>query len=107
MIKAVFRFLGLLILALALITAVLDIARSIADSTVIMTPLGKDWYDLSVNSLNLAQATVQRYLHPLIWDPVVQGILQLPSWIVFTAIALLFLWIGRKKRRNWHQNYGA
>ena len=107
MIKAIFRLLGLLILALALITAVLDIARSIADSTMVITPLGKDWFDLSVNSLNQAQAAVQRYLHPVIWDPIIQTILQLPSWLVFTVLALFFLWIGRKKKSGWQENYGA
>ena len=78
MIKAILRLIGLLVLALALITAVLDIARSIADSTLVITPLGKDWFDLSVDSLNLAQAVVQRYLHPMVWDPFIQSILQLP-----------------------------
>lgn len=107
MIKGTFRLLGLLTLALALITAVLDIARSIADSALITTPLGKDWFELSVSSLNLTQAIVQRYLHPMIWDPVIQTILQMPSWLVFTVIALFFLWIGRKKKTNWHQRYGA
>ena len=107
MIKAVFRLLGLLILALALITAVLDIARSIADSALVITPLGKDWFDLSVDSLNLSQAIVQRYVHPYVWDPIIQSILQMPSWLVFAVFALLLMWIGRKRKAGWQKSYGA
>jgi len=107
MIKGTFRLLGLLLLALALITAVLDIARSIADSSVIMTPLGQDWFNFSVSSLNLTQAIVQRYLHPAVWDPVIQGMLQYPSWAVFAVISVIFMWIGKRRKQNWHEKYGA
>ena len=107
MIKIFFRILGLLTLALALITAVLDLTRSIADSAIVMTPLGQDWFNFSLSSLNLAQAIVQRYIHPAIWDPGIQSILQLPSWVVFGVLAMLFFWIGRRRKQNWHEKYGA
>ena len=107
MFKGLFRLLGLLILAIAVITAVLDIARSIADSALVVTSLGEDWVNVSAVSLNQAQFAIQEFLHPWIWDPVIQSILILPSWIVFTVIALLFLWIGRKKKSSWQATYGA
>lgn len=107
MIKVFFRILGLFTLAIALITAVLDLTRSIADSAIVMTPLGKDWFDLSLSSLNLTQAIVQRYIHPAIWDPGIQTILQLPSWVVFSVLAILFFWVGRQRKQNWHEKYGA
>ena len=41
---------------------------------------GALWYQLDVSSLNLIQAITQRYLHPVLWDPVIAGILQWPAW---------------------------
>lgn len=107
MIKGFFRIIGLLTLALALITAVLDLTRSIADSTIVMTSLGQDWFNFSLSSLNLTQAIIQRYIHPTIWDPGIQTILLLPSWVVFSVLAILFFWVGRRRKPNWHEKYGV
>ena len=60
MFKALFRLAGLLVLALALISAVLDIARSIADSALVITPLGKDWLGLSESSLGQVEVFVSQ-----------------------------------------------
>ena len=55
---------------------------------------GQVWFNIHVASLNLMQALVQRFLHPLLWDPVIATMLQWPAWsllgaplAVFTAIA--------------------
>ena len=40
---------------------------------------GELWYSLDVSSLNLVQAITQRYLHPVLWDPVIAGLLQWPA----------------------------
>ncbi len=101
MFKSILRILALFALAMALITAVLDMTRSIADSSVIMTPLGVDWFNLSPSTLNLAQATVQRYVHPYLWDPVIQTILQAPSWFVFGVLWFLLALAGRRRKRSW------
>ncbi|MCB1422105.1 MAG: hypothetical protein KDJ69_06485 [Nitratireductor sp.] len=106
MLKSLFRILALFALALALVTAVLDITRSIADSAVVMTPLGVDWFNLSPSTLNLAQATIQRYVHPYIWDPVIQTILLAPSWVVFAILWLLFSLAGRQRKLRLQDRYG-
>lgn len=105
MLKPILRFLALFALATALITAVLDLTRSIADTALVMTPLGVDWFNFSPSSLNTAQATIQEYAHPLIWDPVIQTILLAPSWFVFGAIWLLLSLAGRKRRSRWQGRY--
>lgn len=106
MLKSLFRILALFALALALVTAVLDITRSIADSAVVMTPLGVDWFNLSPSTLNLAQATIQRYVHPYVWDPVIQTILLAPSWVVFGILWLLFSLAGRQRKLRLQDRYG-
>jgi hypothetical protein len=107
MIKGTFKLIALLFLLLAVITLVLDITRSIADSKLVMTALGQDWFTYSKSTLNFSQAIVQRYVHAALWDPVIQTILLGPSWLVFGVLALIFGFFGRKKRRKWQDHYGA
>ena len=94
------RLLGYLVLALAFIAAVVDASKSVAAGKLLLTPLGQAWFDLHASSLNLIQALVQRYVAPVLWDPVMVSILLLPSWAVFGAIALLFLLAGRRRRAS-------
>ncbi len=107
MIKLLFRIFALLFLGIATITAILDITRSIADSAVVLTPLGQDWFNYSRETLGLLQAGIQRNVHPVIWDPGIQTILQMPTWLVFGVLALLFALIGRKRKQKWQDRYGA
>ncbi len=107
MVKFIFRVLAFLSLLLTAVTAILDITRSIADKTIVVTPLGLDWYNYSRETLGLLQTGIQRKLHPLIWDPGIQTILQAPSWLVFGVLALIFALIGRRKKPKWQDQYGA
>jgi uncharacterized membrane protein len=99
-IRFFFRFLAVLSLAAAVIMAVVDATRSIADSDLVLTPLGTSWYSVSPETLNLAQAVVQRYLLPALWDPGIVTILTLPGFVVFLALALIFYLIGRRPARR-------
>ena len=107
MFKFIFRLLALVFLGVAAITAILDITRSIADSTIVFTPLGLDWYTYSRSTLGLLQTGIQRQLHPAIWDPGIQTILQVPTWLVFGVLALVFGLLGRRKKQKWQDQYGA
>ncbi len=105
MLKPVLRILALFALAMALITAVLDITRSIADSTLVLTPLGLDWFNLSPASLQTASVTIQGYVHPFLWDPVIQTILLAPSWFVFSVLWLILTLLGRNRKSRWEGRY--
>ena len=107
MFKVIFRLFGILFLVLTVITIVLDMTRSIADSAIVWTALGKEWFDFSASSLNLMQAVIQRYVHPTIWDPVIVNILLMPSWAVFAALAAIFLWFGRTRKSRWQTRFGG
>ncbi|MCP4317961.1 MAG: hypothetical protein GY789_18545 [Hyphomicrobiales bacterium] len=93
------RAISLLALVVAVISAVVDMIKSIAASQVIITPLGADWYQLSSDTLNLTQAVIQRNVHPYIWDPVVQWILLQPTCSVFLVLSLFFYMIAWRKPR--------
>lgn len=45
-----------------------------------MVALGTLWYQIDAGSLNLAQAVIQRHVHPLLWDPLLVGALRWPAW---------------------------
>lgn len=107
MLKPLLRILSLFALAMALITAVLDITRSLADSTLVFTPLGLDWLNLSPNTLYSAQSAVKDFVHPILWDPVIQTILLAPSWFVFASLWLILALLGRHKKSRWQSKYEA
>jgi hypothetical protein len=62
--------------------------------------LGQLWFDLNRSSLNLAQAVVQRYIHPFLWDPIIVTILLCWAFAVLMVLGLLILALsGRRARR--------
>ena len=106
MLKAIFRMLSVVFLVLAVILLVIDVTRSIADSAIVLTPLGQVWFDWSPDTLNLSQAVVQRYLHPYVWDPIIQSVLLAPGWSIFGILAVLFSMASRRRKDRWEQRFG-
>jgi hypothetical protein len=107
MFKLLFKLLALVFLLLALGTGIIDITRSIADSVITITPLGEYLGHYFRPTLNLSQALVQRYIHPAVWDPVIQWILLAPTWLVCGVLALIFGFFGRRVKKRWQDQYGA
>ena len=98
MLRFLSRFIGLWLLAGALVALVVDGAKSIAAGSVVTTPLGALWYAVSPESLNAAQAGIQRNVLPFLWDPVIQTVLEAPGFVVFGILGILLMLAGRKKR---------
>lgn len=99
----VLRLLGRLLLLLALVDVGLGVWVWLAGHDVTKAA-GETWFALHTESLNLAQAVIQRYLHPTLWDSIVVPILQRPFWeaVLLVFIALLVLGgllrlIGRRR----------
>ena len=63
-------------------------------------PAGEIWFKLDNASLNLAQAIVQRYLHPFLWDPMIAGFLQWPLWASLGGIGIALTMIFGSRRRR-------
>ncbi|MEX0346313.1 MAG: hypothetical protein AB3N20_15420 [Rhizobiaceae bacterium] len=100
MIRFLFRLLAMICLCIAVIMAVLDGARSVAASAVVLKPLGVSWFETSPDTLNLAQAIIQRYLLPVIWDPFVIWVLNQPGFAVMAVLSLLLYIAGYKRKRR-------
>jgi hypothetical protein len=98
MIRFVFRFIGLWVLAGGFVALVRDGTKSIAANAVFITRLGEDWSNLHPTSLDSLKALAERYAVPWLWDFAVQYLLAAPSWLVLGIIGSIFILIGRKKK---------
>lgn len=102
MIKFIARFIGLWLIAGALVALVVDGTKTIAASTLTVTPLGQSWYAISPTSLMSAQSfiqgTVEAYIGHWLWDPLIVWILLLPTWLVLGLIGAWLVYVGRKRR---------
>lgn len=80
------RLLGEGFLLAAAIALVYDAGKALLGSDGFsVTALGKLWFELHPSSLNGAQAGIQRFVSPLLWDPVISTLLQMPLILVWCA----------------------
>ena len=98
MIRFLLRFLGLWILAAAFVWVVIDGTKSIAGNGISFTQLGQPWYDLNPNSLQLLQPAIERHVAVWLWNPVIQTVLEQPTWLVLGVLGAVLILLGRKKR---------
>lgn len=107
MLRAIFAFVSLVCLALALVAGVLDATRSIADSTLVLTPLHDDWMRFSPNSLAVVKSALSDFVHPFLWDPVFVTLIKAPTWAAFAVLWILFATGARRQKARWQENFGA
>ena len=94
-----FRFLlrvcGYLAIAAGFVGLMIDGARSIANSALMLTSLS----DLAGRFLGerflALQPAIERQVHPLLWDPVLVNLLRLPVAALGLALGFWLLWLGR------------
>jgi hypothetical protein len=97
MIRFLFRFVGLCLLATAFVLFVYDGTKSIANHEVLYTRLGDVWAIVDQNSLNGIQDWLKQKLS-WAWDPYLQGGFDLPAWTVVGILAALLIMLGRKRK---------
>ena len=93
------RILGVWFLLGAMIALTIDGTKSLAsgEGQWVLTPLGEHWFNLHAASLNTLQAAIERNVSPILWDPVVVSLLQVPTWVFFGVLGLLMYWLGRHR----------
>jgi hypothetical protein len=98
MIRFVFRFFGLLCLALGFIFVVYDGTRIIADQKWIVSSVGMTWDNIHQSSLTALQPAVER-LAPWAWKGVIQPyFLDQPIELVLAILGAILIVLGRKKK---------
>jgi hypothetical protein len=89
--RIVVRLVGLVLLAVALWAGVIQFHLWAETGRFIPLALGQMWFDRDPSSLNLAQAVIERYVWPPLWDPVILTVLRWPAWAVMGLPALILL----------------
>lgn len=100
MIRFLFRLLATIALAVAVIMAVLDVTRTIAGSTLVLTPLGSSLGAVWPQMIDGLRTFLIGRAHPLLWDPVATFILAQPGFAVFLVLAFLLHAIGHRPKRR-------
>ena len=99
MIRFLFRFLGLLVLAAAFILVVYDGARFIANGILEPTSVGYVWASVHQNSLLLFQPAVERHAAPWLWQSLIQPyFLEQPAALFLLIIGVILILLGRRKK---------
>ena len=101
------RWVGWLLLLLAVAAAIYDAVGALRGAAYHVSALGELWYAAHRGSLGLAQAVVQRYLFPWLWDPVVVTVLTWPAVAVLgvPGVLLAALCRGKRDTRRRHRRY--
>ncbi len=92
-------YLLILAAAIVLVAEAIDFATH-GDWTIISA--GEVWYRIHRASLNGAQAGIQRYVAPWLWDPVIATLLRGPAWafVGLPGLALVLLCRSSRERRS-------
>jgi len=97
LIRFLFRFIGLLFLALGFIMLVHDGTKSIADQRWFITKLSDIWITFHEPSLTALRPMLES-ISSVLWDPVAVSVLSSPAWGVFLVSGALLLVMGRKPK---------
>ena len=99
MIRFLFRFTGLWLLAGAFVALVIDGTRSIAVSRFVLTPVAEAWFAIHPSSLDLLRSVVERNLPPWVWEKVFVTMLFTPLWALLVLFGVVFVLLGRPRAR--------
>ncbi len=95
----VLRFIGSLFLLGTVIAITSDLSRPHRAGTPAFASIHKHWSDLAPQTLAGAQKSVATRTHRVIWDPLIMSVLNVPAFVTFGGLAVLFLYLGRPRRR--------
>ena len=100
MVRAFLRLLAYIALSLAIIAAVLDAARSVGASHLVMTSLRDSWQSFAPSSLTQFENYVRAHVFPFVWDPLLLWVFQAPTFIVFAVFAFLLYALGYRREHR-------
>jgi hypothetical protein len=98
MIRFLFRFIGLIGLALAFILIIIDGTTSIAGNRLILTSFQSLLDRINPTGLAKLKPLISSFANGIFWDPVAVSILGAPAWAVLGVIGILFMLLGRRKK---------
>ncbi len=98
MIRFMFRFVGLLGLALGFVLLVYDGTKSIANRTPELTTVERFWNEVYPRSPQDVLKPLTAPIANWLWDPVTVSVLGAPVWLILAVLASLLMVVGRRKK---------
>ncbi|WP_416897208.1 MAG: hypothetical protein ACMVY4_17205 [Minwuia sp.] len=97
----VVRIIGYLILLAGLVALGAEIYASLEAGSWTPISLGKRWFELfGAESILAIQNGLQRYVHPFLWDPLVQSVFEAPAWLPLVVLGLIIVVLARRRRQK-------
>jgi hypothetical protein len=94
------RFIGWLLLLVALIVLVRDLIGWLDTGSFQLMVAGELWHNISPTSLELAQPAIQRHVAAWLWEPVIVTVLLWPAALVLGIPGIVLLWLCRAPERR-------
>ena len=99
MFRFLFRFAGLVVIALSFLIVVYDGTKSIADQKTYISRVGPTWVNIHPSSLSALEPAVETLTGAWVWNDVVQPFfLEQPTELVLVIIGALLVLLGSKKK---------
>ncbi len=97
MIRFLLRFTGLCLLAAGFVFFVYDGTKSIANQQFVYMKVSDLWAIVNQNSLTAVQDWLRQNAL-WAWDPYVQFLFGLPTWVVLAFLSAILILLGRKRK---------
>ncbi len=98
MIRFLFRFLGLVLLAAAFILVIYDGTKSIAANNLYFTSVRTLWELVNAGSLAKLQPLIRPYAGGMLWDPGMVSLLAAPASGLLGFLGIVFILLGRRRK---------
>jgi hypothetical protein len=99
MFRFLFRFAGLVVIALSFLFVVYDGTKSIADQTIYISRVASTWENIHHSSLSAVEPAVETLAGAWVWNDVIQPyFLEQPTALVLVVIGALLVLLGSKKK---------
>ena len=98
MLRVLFRFLGLMLLAAGFAAVVIDGTRSIASNGLVLTSFGEMATRLAPAKMPLLQAAIEKKLGHWAWEPATTTFLAAPAWLIVGGLGGLLFLATRRRR---------
>ena len=99
MFRFLFRFAGLVVIALSFLFVVYDSTKSIADQTIYISRVASTWENIHHSSLSAVEPAVETLAGAWVWNDVIQPyFLEQPTALVLVVIGALLVLLGSKKK---------
>jgi hypothetical protein len=97
---AVYRFLSALFLLVAVIALVADLTPVLlGGAPFVATSMSGHWADLAPSSLAAAKAAVNGAAPPWVWNTLIAGVIDRPTFAIFGLLALATGYHGRRRHQ--------